>query len=398
MIVHSESSGPWFWLPPRQCAAVVRDVMDQRLYVRTELPATRDGICDPVGEVVSRLSVLADLLEGRVSRGAEYLAYDLLATTAWLERVRPEVLESLDPDDLAGQSRRRLGSEGKTLAEMAMRVPHPDGWVAEAEGLRASYESPIEPMEHVELASRILKDLDDAELVRCSLSRLGLRDSELDRCLDRCRAWFAENADAFLAAGVFVQALGQGLRPDLPQLDPDLARTADKIIWVLDALEGLEADLAFEGVAPIEPEALSPLFEIFASGHPLVDLGLDAEEALRTATIEPEPLLASYPFQAREIFSHSVVHLAAQGGEPEFELNACEWRSPDGRFLALLHLFSAPTSDRETVTIAFVDRHNRPAHELKGQVARLVNLSAPIKVGQNVVAPFTWGEPSQTGR
>ncbi len=98
---------------------------------------------------------------------------------------------------------------------------------------------------------------------------------------------------------MFVQALGQGLRPDLPQLDPDLARTADKIIWALDALEDLEADLAFQGVAPIEPESLWPLFEMFASGQPLVDLGLDAEEALRTATVEPEPLRASYPFQAQ---------------------------------------------------------------------------------------------------
>ncbi len=123
MNVHSESSRTWFWLAPSQCAAVVRDVMDQRLYVRTELPATRDGLCDPACEVESRLSVLADLLEGRVSQGAEYLAYGLLATTAWLERVRPEILESLDPGGLMGQSRRRLESEGKTLAEIANACP-----------------------------------------------------------------------------------------------------------------------------------------------------------------------------------------------------------------------------------------------------------------------------------
>ena len=318
------------------------------------------------------------------------------ATVAWLERVRSELLQSLDPDDLRGSARRRIEAEGRALAEQAMRVPGPDAWIEEAEALSDSYEEPIDPAERAALACRLFDDLDDAELAAFTAGRLGVQDPGLQQGIDRCRDWFAQHADAFLSAGVYVQAVGQALRPDLPQCTPDLARTSEKVVQVLQALEDMEADLAFRWVEPIEPEALWPLIERFASGQPVGDFEADSEGDRRGIGVESMPIAAVYPFQAEEVFSFPVFQLAAQGGEPESLPITCEWRSPDGKFLACLDLFRAPASDQEIVTVAFLNHDEQPAHALAGQPVRLGDRPARVEdVGPNVAARFTWGELSQ---
>ncbi len=368
--------------------------MDRNPYINASLPATRDGVCDPAVEVESRLAKLADLLDGWSPDGPESLAYDLLATVAWLERARPDLLQSLDPGDLVGAARRRIEAEGKVLAELALRVPDPDAWIEEAEALLASYEERRNSAERIEWACRLIDDLDDAELAACMASRLDAHDPELQGGLDQCRAWVAEQPDAFVAAGVYVQALGQALRPDLRQADPELAATADKVILILKALEDMEAELAFRDVAPIDPDALWLIIERFAAGQPLLEAHAEGDDRERGRHSGLEPV--SYPYRAEEIFSMPVLQLAAEGGEPEWHPVACEWRSPDESLLACLHLYQPPASELEGVTLAFLDREGRPAHPLAGLPIRLGDCPSRVEArGRNVVAGFTWGALSR---
>lgn len=368
--------------------------MDQNPYINASLPATREGVCDPAVEVESRLATLADILAGRPPNGDESLAYDLLATVAWLERVRPEILQSLDPDDLAGQARRRIEAEGKVLAELALGVPNPDAWIEEAETLLAFYEEEWDSAKRAEMACRLIDDLDDAELAVWMAGRLGTHDSELQGDLDRCRAWVVEHPDAFLAAGAYIQAVGQALRPDLRQTDPDLAATADKVVLILQALDDMEADLTFRAVAPLDPDSFWLLVERFAAGQP--PLATPAEFDNRDLDADSGPGATSYPYRAQEIFSMPVLPLAAEGEEPEWRPAACEWQSPDERFLACLYLYQPPASEHEDVTVSFLDREGRPAQPLAGLPTRLGDCSSRVEArGQNVVARFTWGALSR---
>ncbi|HZW32315.1 MAG TPA: hypothetical protein VFF52_16500, partial [Isosphaeraceae bacterium] len=245
----------------------------QNPYVRPDLPATRGGVCDPACEIESRLGNLADLLAGRSPHGPALGSYNLLATLTWLERVQPELLTRLDREDLVGQGRRLVESQGLAAVQEAMVFPNPERWLEEAEALQASYEDAGDSTERGARAYRLFNDLDDVELVQLGAARLGIDGGALDRGLDRCREWFAAHADAFLAAGVFVQALGQALRPDLARIDPELARTADKVTWILDALEDLEADLEFRGIEPIPADVTWLLLERSTAGRPLFEPG-----------------------------------------------------------------------------------------------------------------------------
>ncbi|MHB1556525.1 MAG: hypothetical protein ACYC61_03475 [Isosphaeraceae bacterium] len=363
--------------------------MDQNPYINASLPATREGVCDPAVEVESRLATLADILAGRPPNGDESLAYDLLATVAWLERVRPEILQSLDPDDLAGQARRRIEAEGEVLAERALGVPNPVAWIDEAETLRASYEEEWDSAERATLACRLIDDLDDAELAVWMAGRLGAHDPELHDGLDRCRTWLVEHPDAFLAAGVYIQAVGQALRPELRQADPKLAATADKVVLILQALDDMEAELTFRDVEPIDPGALWLLIERFAAGQPLQAMATEDDD--HDLDADSGPNAPSYPYRAQEIFSMPVLPLAAEGGEPEWRPAACEWQSPDERFLACLYLYQPPASEHEDVSVSFLDREGRPAQPLAGLPTRLGDCSSRVEArGQNVVAGFTW--------
>lgn len=369
--------------------------MDHNPYVNANLPATRDGACDPALEVESRLAVLADLIDGWAPDGPSAYAYDLIATAAWLERVRPELVGSIDSDDLLTSARCRIQSEATNLAELALRIPNPDAWLNEAETLLDSYEQSIEPSARAAMARRLFDDLDDAELVVVSAGRLGIRDDELRRDLERCRDWFARHADAFLAAGVYIQAVGQALRPELADHDAELAGTASKVVDLIAALVEMEADLAFQWIEPIGDERIWPLIERFASGQPLLDPRIRIQDNRHGTEARP-PSVAAYPFHAEAIFSPPVHHLAAEGGDTRFDPVGCVWRSPDARLVASLYLFQLPASNHETVTITFTDSNDRPAREIAGQPVQFGDRLTHVEdIGPNVAARFTWGELCQ---
>src|SRR5262249_7297041 len=157
----------------------------------------------------------------------------------------PELVAESQGGEALGQATKLLQTEGPRLAGLALTVPHPAAWLQDARALEGSYEDVLDPADRAAWAERVLADVDDADLVLHAAGRCGVADADLERDLEASAAWLVGHADSFLAAGAWVQAVGQALRPDLAAADPGLGRTADKYVVLLDALEAAEAELSF---------------------------------------------------------------------------------------------------------------------------------------------------------
>ncbi len=359
--------------------------MNENRYVRDRRPATRNQVCDPSSVVESRLALLADLLDGWSPNGPDQFAYDMLAALGWLQRTDLRLLTKLDPDGLAAAGRAYAGAHGQELAARALVVPDPQAWLDEAKDLRASYEELIEPVERAELAHRLINELDDAELVLLEAMRLGMQDELLESELERCRAWLRDDADAFLAAGVFVQGTGLALRADLDTVDPDLGRTAEKFAHILDALEDMESALEPDRLGPLSPESVGFVLEQFWATH-----GRDKEQSAPQADVLPFPVNPA-------LFGQPLPFAAQAAGQPAGPIMAT-WRSPEHRLFAFLEIYSLPASNTEPVTITFFDNQDLPAVELVGQPVKLRNYSTTIKKsGDNVIALVPAGNLPQLG-
>jgi hypothetical protein len=318
------------------------------------------------------------LLDGWSPNGPDQFAYDMLAALGWLERTDPGLLAKLDPDGLAAAGRAYIGAHGRELAERALAVPYPQAWLDEAEDLRASYENLIDPVERAALAHRLINDLDDADLALLAARRLGMGDEALETELQRCAGWLRDNADAFLAAGVFVQATGLALRADLEAADPDLGRTAEKFAIILDALEEMESQLEAGQLAPVSSESVGLLLENYWAGQ-----GRDEGRKV------PQAELLSFPVPPCR-FGEALPAAAQAAGLPTGPVMAI-WRSPEHRLAAYLEVHSPRASDTELVVITFFDSQDLPAMELVGQPVTILDHSTTIeKMGPNVVGYFPW--------
>ncbi len=363
--------------------------MPSNLYVRENLPATRKGVCDPSSVVDVRLAKLADMMEGWYPHGADLRAYDFLATLAWLERIRPEILTGLDTDNMVEAARRRLELEGQEFRERAIRVPKPEGWIEQAKELQASYEELIDPVERAELARRLIEDLDDAELVDLTVTRAGCADQALREALEGCRSWYRKNADVFLAAGTYAQTVGLALKPDLVAVDPALGRTAEKFVQVLDALEDLEAECEWTDLPGFNGEELGSILERYTAGREIASREPGRDPRVIGALPVDPPVAA--PMPQPEVFA-----LAAAGNDTAREY--AEWQSPDGRSRAVSEIFGTPASSNEPVVVYFYDDHDRPAHTLIGLPVASHRAKSKIEaVEQEAGAMFFWLDRPREG-
>ncbi len=175
-------------------------------YILPQLAATRAGIPDPLVAVDAWLTQLQDLLEAGVETADE--AYDLLAAWAKMRRVRPELTAQPGAAGALARGDTLLAARGAHLATEALTIPNPQAWLEETQALVDAYEEAGEAAARSELAERLLADLDDAELVVYVSRRCGVDDRELETDLERCQLWLAEHVELFLAASVYIQAVG----------------------------------------------------------------------------------------------------------------------------------------------------------------------------------------------
>lgn len=225
--------------------------MEKTKYVRPGLTAFRDcgspqiAASEVVEEWVGDLSDLMDeVLSVPNPVWTAQEAYDLLALIGKLSRVRQNVLAECDTEGDLTRAEQTLFTEGKALATAALKVPNALGWLEEVRNLQRSYEETFEaftPESRAELARKLLTDLDDANLVCCMAAKYGAPDHELEMELEPCNAFFRENADYFLSACVYVEAVGRAMEPDLEKRDYGFAKTAHLYVAFLDRAEEAQA-------------------------------------------------------------------------------------------------------------------------------------------------------------
>lgn len=278
-------------------------------------------------------------------------AFDLLALTAALERVRPELLPSAEPGTLLARARARLEQiAAEELSQAGERV-RPGAWLAAGRDLQ---EHRGEPEERALPATQLLVQRDEADLAAWSLRRLGFFSEAREEGLELCAAWLEEHVDLFRPAAAHVRAVAGGLRPDLPAVDFDLAWTADKYVLLLDDLEKEEQERWLsEPPPPLPADLLAAARDRLARPH------LIGEHWL-TPVVAPAAVPMSSGATA---------------------LRALRWRAADDRHRASLILpgpFDALTWDA-VVRLNLFDG-DEPARDLAGQPLSLAGVAGQVDI------------------
>lgn len=217
----------------------------------------------------------------------------LLAAYVEMDRVRPELWQAVGDPAEAAWLRDVLKDRGAAVAKAAGGRWDRDSWQAAAESLEACYfaEELPEPTERAALARELLEELDEVELAAVGIERMTGTPSALADEASKAAAWVAEHAETFLAAGTFVRATGEALRPDLFQVDPELALTAEKFVRVLEVLQEAEAVVTLADVreVAVADESLAARVRRWWR-----TLAAEAQEALswRPEWLEAEPVMA----------------------------------------------------------------------------------------------------------
>jgi hypothetical protein len=353
-------------------------------YIRPNLAATRDGIPDAAAEVACWLNRLEDALRDAgpavtAEAPGPQAAYDWLALAAALSRVRPELIEECFGGEELQRARAMLDGHGAELARRALSVLNPDAWLEAARDFERSLDDPLDESEEIEGAVELLEDLDEGELVLAAARRFGVADVGLEAGIERCVDWLCQHADAFLAASVYVQAVGLALRPDLESEDYELAVTALKFVHLLDAAEDAEAELTLAHVRPLPAAVVNGLYETY----------VEERQRLRAVFLAALALKWLPPLRRR---------VAGRGEEAgQVEARVWEWNSPDGQWLARLVIPDPPPrGEDELLSLAFFDAAHREAAALAGRPVVLAGVEQTI--GERGRAPFELGALRASGQ
>jgi len=343
-------------------------------YIRHNLAATRDGIPDAAAEVACWLDRLEDALrdagpEVTADAPGPQEAYDWLALAAKLNRVRPELIEECGGAEELPRAWAMLDGHGAELARRAQSVLNPDAWLEAAERFETWLDESPDVAAETERAVDLLEDLDEGELVLAAARRFGVADADVEPGVERCVDWLCQHADAFLAASVYVQAVGLAMRPDLESEDYDLAATALKFAALLDAAEAAEADLTLAHVQPLSAAVVQGLYDKY----------LEDRQRQRAAVVATLAL---------KWLPHVRRHVAGRGEEAvQVEARVWEWHSPDGQRLARLVIPDPPPrGDEEMLCLAFFDAAHREAADLIGWPVVLAGVEGTV--GQRGRASF----------
>lgn len=353
-------------------------------YIRPNLAATRDGIPDPAAEVECWLDRLEDALrdagpEVTADAPGPQEAYDWLALAAKLNRVRSELIDQCDGAEELPRVWAMLDGHGAELARRALHVLNPDAWLEAAERFETWLDESPDVAAETERAVELLEDLDEGELVLAAARRFGVADADVEAGVERCVDWLCQHADTFLAASVYVQAVGMALRPDLESEDYDLGVTALKFLHLLDAAVAAEADLTLAHVQPLPAAVVQGLYDKY----------LEDRQRQRAAFVAA---------MALTWLPHLRRRVAGRGEEAvQVEARVWEWNSPDGQWTARLVIPDPPPrGDEEALSLAFFDAAHREAADLIGWPVVLAGVDGTI--GERGRAPFELGALRATGQ
>ncbi len=299
-------------------------------YLRDKLLATRAGLTDPFGLVRQWLDEYLALRA--VERPSVQQAAELLTRFGRLQRTRPSLLAKVS-------SFRRWNLDETVIDRCQSLMPQVLAqldiarWETEAEQLAVACDEAQNEADLRAQAERLLSELDDLDLIAWAASRHGSSFVELEEKLNCCFDWLSNNLDRLFPATIWIQWLGQTLRPDLAGYDLELARTAEKYVLLLDALEEVQ-----QQIYPERPRVA--LFTDSWAGFP------EPPVALAAATTDEEGLFRRY------------------------------WRSPDGRFVA--ELIVGPEQPGVSLVRVIFLEGEESGSSLAGQPVWLAGCSATI--------------------
>lgn len=237
--------------------------MKKSPYIREGLWASKAQATDPQAELETWLFECRQLLKNIMSATErEPLCFSLIATYGRFQRIRPELLNEQETRQLVDELAQRLNRQGADWIKGALKVPNPPAWLNDVDMLEESSDALAPPLAHVEAACNLVEDLDDVDLVYWFARNIGVRDQRLERELEECHFRLAVQPDTFLPASVYVQAVGELLRPDLAEFDPELAVTAQKFIVLLDAFVAAEQSVTLADQPRLPPGVLKHLHGI----------------------------------------------------------------------------------------------------------------------------------------
>jgi hypothetical protein len=331
--------------------------MNPHPYVRPHLTASQNNVTDAALLVDLWVDQFLTLHDTRATESPDG-SYDFLALWARLLRTRPELLAATERLAELEPVRQVVPEQAADLLGRAVTLPNPEEWLREAAQFDEAFDSAIDHADLAVWAERLLTDLDDATLIAWAARHFARADDELASQLEACESWLEQHADLFLACGVYVQAVGQTLRPDLPEHDWELARTADKFVILLDEQEAAQGRLmAADGVV-VTPDVLAELFR---------------RPPPTPAAVVP----ASDPAQDWPPLPFTKVLAAATA--PTDAVHHRDWVSPDGVHRATLAVGS---EDVELVRVNFY-RGLEPAGDLADRTALLAGVRAVIDAEGN---------------
>jgi hypothetical protein len=314
--------------------------MALNLYVRPTLPPPDQGGFD-AQEVFKDWAERVALALDDYSRHPDNpdIAWDLIALWAFSKRMDPKgCSENEELNSI-------LTNRGKELIEYALDLPDPSSWLKSCEVILD------EPEQNRSYLVGWLRELDEAELIAWAARELEVPDGDLEEDLSACEAWLTKNASAWLGAASYIRAVGESLRPDLPEHNPELALTALKWITLLDAWEEALETLAYRNVSPLLGEELRS-FLSEATGVPILKrrrlTKISMSPFIRSASLaaSSESDVSEVPsrqFEVPELGCWLVilglpkgrlgVEIYDDAGDPSSALTGCAFIDPRGKIL-----------------------------------------------------------------
>ncbi len=161
---------------------------------------------------------------------AETDAIDLLAAWGHLHRFSEATHEKLA---------QVVAEDASLLAQLTASGLHPEGWIAELRLLEEATDSTLcdeDVFAARDMALRLFRDLDDAELACWAAARLGCAETvqKTRRELDECAAEFVLHSDLFNPIADFARGMLCAYRPDLFGFDADLFMITEKYTLLVD--------------------------------------------------------------------------------------------------------------------------------------------------------------------
>lgn len=225
--------------------------MTESPYIRQNLWATQSGAVDPQAELEAWVSETRDLLDATDAVQPEPRCFNLIANYGRFRRLRTELLNEQDLKQVKRELEGYLSTQSEEWTNLALQVPNPLAWLSDVEAYEQNDDQPENPLVDSEIACNLIEDLDAVDLVCWFARTRGLGSEPLEQELEQCHFRLAMQPGTFLPASVYVQAVGQLLRPDLPDFDRELALTARKFIVLLDSFLASERDIALVDQPPL---------------------------------------------------------------------------------------------------------------------------------------------------